>query len=89
VREGGGVVQAFGRGLVRAAPLLMKALAVLGTAAMFLVGGGILVHGIPALHHLVPEGWAIVGDLVVGVVTGAVVLAVVTAVQTLRARLKG
>lgn len=42
--------------LLRLAPKLMKALSVLGTAAMFLVGGGILVHGIPpaaeALHHI-------------------------------------
>jgi predicted DNA repair protein MutK len=35
------------------APWLMKGLSVVGTAAMFLVGGGILVHGIPALHHSV------------------------------------
>ncbi len=83
-RAGGGLVQAFGRGLVSAAPLLMKALAVLGTAAMFLVGGGILVHGIPAVHHLVPEGWAIAGDLVVGVVAGALVLRAVTDFQKLR-----
>lgn len=88
-REGGGVVQWFGRGLVGAAPLLMKALAVLGTVAMFLVGGGILVHGIPALHHLVPEGWAIAADLVVGVIVGALALAGVTAVQSIKAKLKG
>ncbi len=37
--------------LLRAAPWLMKLLAVLGTAAMFLVGGGIITHGIPWLHH--------------------------------------
>ncbi|WP_180129996.1 DUF808 domain-containing protein [Rhodoferax sp. BLA1] len=37
--------QVLGRGLLRAAPLLMKSLTVLGTLAMFLVGGGILVHG--------------------------------------------
>jgi predicted DNA repair protein MutK len=84
-REGGGVVHAFGRCLVRAAPLLMKALAVLGTAAMFLVGGGILVHGIPALHHLIPESLAIAGNLAVGVAAGALVFGVVTGVQRLRA----
>jgi predicted DNA repair protein MutK len=49
----GGATAAVGRGIVRAAPWLMKALSVAGTAAMFLVGGGILVHGIPALHHAV------------------------------------
>lgn len=49
--------RALGRWILRAAPYLMKGLSVVGTAAMFLVGGGILVHGIPALHHLI-EGWA-------------------------------
>jgi predicted DNA repair protein MutK len=44
--------RAVGRILLAAAPRLMKALTVLGTAAMFLVGGGILVHGMPAAHHL-------------------------------------
>lgn len=47
------MLQALGRGLLRAAPVLMKVLAVVGTAAMFLVGGGILVHGIGPLHHAV------------------------------------
>jgi predicted DNA repair protein MutK len=45
--------QAVGRALVAAAPGLMKTLAVVGTAAMFLVGGGILVHGLGPLHHAV------------------------------------
>ena len=40
-----------------AAPWLMKGLSIGGTAAMFLVGGGILVHGIPPLHHWI-EGLA-------------------------------
>ncbi len=50
-------VQAMGRALLAAAPRLMKALSVLGTLAMFLVGGGILMHGIPHAqewaHHAV------------------------------------
>jgi len=45
--------RAFGRLLLAAAPWLMKTLTVLGTAAMFLVGGGILVHGLPVAHHFV------------------------------------
>jgi predicted DNA repair protein MutK len=40
---------AFGRGLLSAAPWLMKALAIAGTVAMFLVGGGILTHGVHAV----------------------------------------
>jgi predicted DNA repair protein MutK len=51
-----GALRAFGRGVLRAAPWLMKTLSVVGTAAMFLVGGGILAHGVPPLHHAV-EGW--------------------------------
>ena len=39
----------------------MKTLAVVGTAAMFLVGGGILVHGVPALHHPIDALVALVG----------------------------
>jgi predicted DNA repair protein MutK len=41
-----------GRAILRFAPILMKALTIVGTAAMFLVGGGILVHGIEYLHHI-------------------------------------
>lgn len=47
-----GLRRSLGLGLVNSAPYLMKTLAVLGTAAMFLVGGGILSHGVPVLHHL-------------------------------------
>ena len=43
--------QRIGRGILAAAPWLMKALSVAGTAAMFLVGGGILAHGVSALEH--------------------------------------
>jgi predicted DNA repair protein MutK len=85
----GGARAAFGRLLLLAAPKLMRALSVLGTAAMFLVGGGILVHGVPggeeAVHHLFAGLGSLGGALagmatsgVVGVLAGAVVLAVVT-----------
>lgn len=43
----------LGNGILRAAPWLMKGLGIAGTIAMFLVGGGILTHAIPTLHHLV------------------------------------
>ena len=43
--------RALGRCILAAAPWLMRGLSVAGTAAMFLVGGGIVAHGIPALHH--------------------------------------
>lgn len=48
-RKGSRPLAALGRGIVRAAPWLMSSLSVIGTGAMFLVGGGILIHGIPPL----------------------------------------
>ncbi|MFO1231853.1 MAG: DUF808 domain-containing protein [Paenacidovorax caeni] len=94
--------QALGRGLLAAAPWLMKALSVAGTAAMFLVGGGILVHGIGPLHHAI-EGvgaalaqgalggvWQALAtnalNAVAGIAAGAVVLAGVHLVQRLRGK---
>ena len=43
--------QTIGRGLLAFAPKLMKTLTIVGTIAMFLVGGGIISHGVPLLHH--------------------------------------
>jgi predicted DNA repair protein MutK len=44
------LLAAVGRGILAAAPWLMRGLSIAGTAAMFLVGGGIIAHGIPAIH---------------------------------------
>lgn len=69
-REGAGsgqdALRALGRLLLNAAPWLMKALSVVGTAAMFLVGGGILGHGLPPVHdfsHHLTEAAATWGSL--------------------------
>jgi predicted DNA repair protein MutK len=77
--------RALGRGILRVAPWLMKFLSIAGTAAMFLVGGGILTHNVPALHFAVeairPHGvlGAVLGmlaDLVIGMIIGAIVFGV-------------
>lgn len=84
-RTGSGAMQALGRGILRVAPYMMKSLSVIGTVAMFMVGGGILTHGIPAAHHLI-DGVAesagtlgpltsVLGNTLMGVLAGAVVLA--------------
>ncbi|KQP39813.1 DUF808 domain-containing protein [Pseudorhodoferax sp. Leaf274] len=96
----GGAQAALGRGILAAAPWLMKGLSVAGTAAMFLVGGGILTHGVAVLHHGIEEMahataiwpggpfWEAItpalANAAVGVVAGAVVLAAVTLVKKLR-----
>lgn len=83
---------ALGRGILAFAPRLMRFLSVAGTAAMFLVGGGILVHGIPLLHHwaqaahALPPGWLWENlfNAFAGVVAGALVLGAVTAYTRVR-----
>jgi hypothetical protein len=45
--------RSLGAGLLKTAPVLMKFLSIAGTVAMFLVGGGIISHGIPVLHHAI------------------------------------
>ncbi|PPU31087.1 hypothetical protein XarbCFBP7604_16690 [Xanthomonas arboricola] len=92
----GAALAALGRGILVAAPWLMKFLSVAGTLAMFLVGGGILVHNIPVLHHLVQGlaksaggmGWLVdaLGNMLVGVVAGAIVLGAVMLFQKLRGK---
>ena len=101
-REGDGAAaqRALGRAILRAAPWLMKGLSVAGMAAMFLVGGGILVHGVPALHHgieALAAGAGVFGgavlpflaDGVVGIATGALVLAGVMLARRLSRGTKG
>jgi hypothetical protein len=93
----------LGRLLLLGAPLLMKTLSVAGTAAMFLVGGGILTHGLPVVHHAIehlaeeakelPGGGVLsailppVGDGIFGVIAGAFALGAVSAFQHTRKRL--
>jgi predicted DNA repair protein MutK len=78
--------QALGRGIVFAAPWLMKLLSVAGTAAMFLVGGGIILHGLPlgeAAHALTEGPWSIVASGVAGLIVGALALALFTVAKKL------
>lgn len=90
-RKASRAAQALGNGILRAAPYMMKSLSVIGTAAMFLVGGGILVHGVAPLHHAIEafsegRGGALTGALLnggIGIVAGAVVLAVVATIGKL------
>ncbi|NUT88265.1 DUF808 domain-containing protein, partial [Pseudomonas corrugata] len=57
----GQVARSIGDAILRAAPYMMKSLSVIGTAAMFLVGGGILTHGVPVVHHWIEAAAASAG----------------------------
>ena len=91
------IKQIIGKGLLSFAPKLMKTLAIVGTAAMFLVGGGILVHGAPFLHHLLEAfehamtGLSWLSSPVfnggVGIVAGSICLALITSIQAIKNKL--
>lgn len=97
---GAALKRSLGAGLLAFAPWLMKALSVVGTAAMFMVGGGILVHGWPWLHHVVeavtttvqawPAGtwpaalWPTVAGALTGVLAGGTAVALVQLVARVR-----
>ncbi len=99
--DGGGFRAALGRFLLGFSPYLMKFLSIAGTAAMFLVGGGILLHGIPGshelLHHL-QEGLAAVpaagvvlaaiAPLVLNLLLGLLAGAVLVVAVTMASRLR-
>ncbi|MDT6921185.1 DUF808 domain-containing protein [Pseudomonas koreensis] len=95
----GQMAKKIGGGILSAAPYMMKTLSVVGTAAMFLVGGGILTHGVPVLHHWIEGVGAAAGSAgfavpmllngVAGIIAGAAVLAVVSVVGKLWKALKG
>ncbi|CAH0530081.1 DUF808 domain-containing protein [Vibrio hippocampi] len=84
--NGSGFKHSFGTGLITFAPKLMKTLTIVGTAAMFLVGGGIVVHNVPFIHHLVApfEVQPILSIMVnglTGLLAGLCVVAVVTVIS--------
>ncbi|WP_207282625.1 DUF808 domain-containing protein [Pseudomonas sp. FW300-N2F2] len=95
----GQAAKSIGGAILRAAPYMMKSLSVIGTAAMFLVGGGILTHGVPVVHHWIEGVAASAGgagfivptllNAVAGIVAGAAVLAGVMVVGKVWKTLKG
>lgn len=95
----GQVARKVGSAILSAAPYMMKTLSVVGTAAMFLVGGGILTHGVPVVHHWIEGVGAAAGSAgfavpmllngVAGIIAGAVVLAVVAVVGKIWKAIKG
>jgi len=89
-----GFQRKLGQVILFLAPKLMKFLSVVGMIAMFLVGGGILVHGLPFLHHLFEGLNASMGAVMtvmmpllfnggVGLIAGVMVLSIVTGMKKL------
>lgn len=93
-QRGGGIGR-FGEWLIDASPVLMKGLGIVGTIAMFLVGGGIFSHNIPRIEHLF-KGWAALTGpleaitlLLLDGLLGVAIGAIIVVVFSLGARLTG
>lgn len=82
--------RAVGNALLWFCPWLMKSLSILGTTAMFLVGGGIIAHGIPYIHHVSEQIISLLGNptlsgllinLILGLLSGAICLLALNGVK--------
>ncbi|WP_179376452.1 DUF808 domain-containing protein [Winogradskyella wichelsiae] len=78
-----GILFGIGTVLVKALPIVIKSLSVIGTIALLLVAGGIFVHNIEYMHHFLEQIPSILRDLIVGLVAGAVCLLLVNGIKLL------
>lgn len=76
-----GVLFGFGNLLVRALPWIIRSLSIIGTIALLLVSGGIFVHNMDILHHVLESWPSILRDFVVGLVVGVLALLVFKALK--------
>ena len=73
-----GILASLGVFLVKALPVIIRILAVVGTIALILVSGGIFVHNIEFVHHLFPKVPSIIKEFGFGLVAGLLAVAIVT-----------
>ena len=78
-----GILFGIGTVLVKALPIVIKSLSVIGTIALLLVAGGIFVHNIEYMHHFLEQIPSVLRDLIVGLVAGEVCLLLVNGVKLL------
>ncbi|MEZ0485867.1 DUF808 domain-containing protein [Fibrella aquatica] len=83
-----GILSTIGHLLVKALPIVVRILAVVGTLALLLVAGGIFVHNIPYLHHLLPGIPATLKEFGIGLLVGLIVAGVFILFKTIRGSFK-
>jgi predicted DNA repair protein MutK len=96
------IKRSIGRFLLLFAPYLMKMLSVIGTIAMFMVGGGIISHGVTFLHHFIEKTTHLSTDIlgnwvafimpsvlncILGIIAGFVVVLIVSLITKIKSKL--
>lgn len=83
-----GIKYSLGTFLIKALPIIIKFLAVVGTLALLLVSGGIFVHNIEYFHHLWPHLSSTLKEFIFGILAGVIVVAIVTIIKKIVKKLK-
>ncbi|MCZ8331787.1 MAG: DUF808 domain-containing protein [Flavobacterium sp.] len=83
-----GIKYSLGTFLIKALPIIIKFLAVVGTLALLLVSGGIFVHNIEYFHHLWPNLSSTLKEFIFGILAGVIVVTIVTIIKKIVKKLK-
>lgn len=75
------LLRTLGNILVKALPIVIKALSVIGTIALILVAGGIFIHNIDYLHHILPNIPSIVNEFIIGLIAGLLAVSIVMGIK--------
>ncbi|MBK7634035.1 MAG: DUF808 family protein [Saprospiraceae bacterium] len=87
--KGNKVLISIGNGFIRLLPLIIKFLSVVGTIALILVAGGIFMHNIEFVHHVMPATWpSIISELLLGIAGGIVAYFVIIGMLALYKKIK-
>lgn len=83
-----GLLSSLGRLLVKALPVIIKMLGVIGTIALILVSGGIFIHYVDYFHHLFPGIPPVIKETLFGLIAGLIAVAIITGGKKIRALLQ-
>ncbi len=87
--KGNKLLISLGNGFIRLLPILIRFLSVVGTIALILVAGGIFMHNIEAVHHIMPASWpSILSEFAVGVIGGILAFVGITSVAAIFKKFK-
>lgn len=87
--KGNKILTSLGNGFIRLLPLIIRFLSIVGTIALLLVAGGIFIHNIEAVHHMIPTSWpSILAEFLTGIVGGTIAFIIITGIKAIVKKFK-